>query len=90
MGDPDWSVKDLLAEMAAARSREAVKDERIDLLLVRIAELTTQVQALVLRLSKDSSTSSKPPSSDGPGRSTIRMSGSPSQPRPPARAVITR
>lgn len=46
----------------------AAKDERIDLLLIQIAELTTQVQALVLRLSKDSSTSSKPPSSDGPGK----------------------
>lgn len=68
MGDPDWSAKDLLAELAAARSREAAKDERIDLLLVQIAELTTQVQALVLRLAKDSSTSSKPPSSDGPGK----------------------
>ncbi|MFI6726997.1 IS66 family transposase [Streptomyces atratus] len=75
MGDPDWSVKDLFAELAAVRgelaaaqSREAAKDERIDQLLIQIAELTAQVQALVLRLSKDSSTSSKPPSSDGPGK----------------------
>lgn len=75
MGDADWSAKDLFAELvalrgelAAARSREAAKDERIDQLLVQIAELTTQVQALVLRLSKDSSTSSKPPSSDGPDK----------------------
>lgn len=75
MGDPDWSAKDLLAELAAvrgelaaAREREAAKDERIDRLLIQIAELTTQVQALVLRLGKDSSTSSKPPSSDGPGK----------------------
>lgn len=75
MGDPDWSAKDLLAELAAvrgelaaAREREAAKDERIDLLLIQIAELTAQVQTLVLRLSKDSSTSSKPPSSDGPGK----------------------
>jgi len=45
-----------------------VKDERIDALLVQVGELTAQVQALVLRLSKDSSTSSRPPSSDGPGR----------------------
>lgn len=45
-----------------------MKDERIDALLVQVGELTAQVQALVLRLSKDSSTSSKPPSSDGPGR----------------------
>ncbi|MET8537279.1 DUF6444 domain-containing protein, partial [Streptomyces sp. NPDC005065] len=75
MGDAGWSARDLLAELAAvrgeltaAREREVAKDERIDLLLVQIAELTTQVQALVLRLSKDSSTSSKPPSSDGPGK----------------------
>ncbi|MFE7933056.1 DUF6444 domain-containing protein [Streptomyces sp. NPDC057456] len=50
------------------RAQLAARDGRIDLLLVQIAELTTQVQALVLRLSKDSSTSSKPPSSDGPGK----------------------
>jgi len=43
----------------------AAKDERIDALLVQVGELTGQVQALVLRLSKDSATSSKPPSSDG-------------------------
>jgi transposase len=35
---------------------------------VQVGELTAQVQALVLRLSKDSSTSSRPPSSDGPDR----------------------
>lgn len=58
----------LRGDLAAAREREAVKDERIDALLVQVGELTAQVQALVLRLSKDSSTSSKPPSSDGPGR----------------------
>lgn len=46
----------------------AAKDARIDVLLVQVGELTAQVQALVLRLSKDSSNSSKPPSSDGPGR----------------------
>ena len=46
----------------------AAKDARIDALLVQVAELTAQVQALVLRLGKDSSTSSKPPSSDGPDR----------------------
>lgn len=46
----------------------AAKDARIDALLVQVGELTAQVQALVLRLGKDSSTSSKPPSSDGPGR----------------------
>jgi transposase len=44
------------------------KDERIDALLVQIGELTAQVQALVLRLGKDSRSSSKPPSSDGPDR----------------------
>jgi transposase len=68
VGDPDWSVKDLCAELTAARAREAAKDERIDALLVQVGELTAQVQALVLKLSKDSSTSSKPPSSDGPGK----------------------
>jgi transposase len=35
---------------------------------VQVGELTAQVQALVLRLGRDSSNSSKPPSSDGPGR----------------------
>lgn len=58
----------------------AAKDARIDALLVQVGELTVQVQALVLRLGKDSSTSSKPPSSDGPerrprGGSSRRSSG---------------
>jgi len=75
VSDPARSDEGFLAELAALRSelaaaceREAVKDGRIDALLVQVGELTAQVQALVLRLSKDSSTSSKPPSSDGPGR----------------------
>jgi transposase len=55
------SREELLAMLAA-------KDARIDALLVQVAGLTAQVQALVLRLGKDSSNSSKPPSSDGPGR----------------------
>jgi transposase len=65
---------DLGVEDPAAVSREeflallAAKDARIDALLVQVGELTAQVQALVLRLDKDSSTSSKPPSSDGPNR----------------------
>lgn len=46
----------------------AAKDARIDALLVQVGELTAQVQALVLKLGKDSANSSKPPSSDGPGR----------------------
>lgn len=46
----------------------AERDARIDALLVQVAELTAQVQALVLKLGKDSSTSSNPPSSDGPNR----------------------
>lgn len=58
----------------------AAKDARIDALLVQVGELTAQVQALVLKLSKDSSTSSKPPSSDGlerrpRGGSSRRASG---------------
>jgi transposase len=55
------SREELLAMLAA-------KDARIDALLVQVGELTAQVQALVLKLSKDSSNSSRPPSSDGPGR----------------------
>lgn len=46
----------------------SVRDTRNDALLATIGELTAQVQALVLRLGQDSSTSSKPPSSDGPQR----------------------
>ena len=57
----ELSREELLALLAA-------KDERIDALLVQVGELTAQVQALVLKLSKDSSTSAKPPSSDGPDR----------------------
>ena len=62
------SREELLALLAARAESEAGKDARIDALLVMVGELTAQVQALVLRLDKDSSTSSKPPSSDGPDR----------------------
>ena len=62
------SREELLALIEALRAGDAAKDERIDALLVMVGELTAQVQALVLRLGKDSSTSSKPPSSDGPDR----------------------
>ena len=55
------SHAELLASLAA-------RDARIDALLVQVGELTAQVQALVLRLGEDSSTSSRPPSSDGPDR----------------------
>ncbi len=75
MSDPGRLEDGLVAELAAlrrelavVRAREQAKDERIDALLVQVGELTAQVQALVLKLSKDSSTSSRPPSSDGPGK----------------------
>lgn len=60
--------EELLAVIAGLRAADAAKDARIDALLVQVGELTAQVQALVLRLGKDSSTSSRPPSSDGPDR----------------------
>jgi transposase len=60
-GSQELSRVELLALLAA-------KDARIDALLVQVGELTAQVQALVLKLGRDSSNSSKPPSSDGPGR----------------------
>lgn len=62
------SREELLALIEALRVGDAAKEARIDALLVMVGELTAQVQALVLRLGKDSSTSSKPPSSDGPDR----------------------
>jgi transposase len=62
VSEPEGVSREELFAMLAA------KDARIDALLVQVGELTAQVQALVLRLSKDSSTSSKPPSSDGPDR----------------------
>jgi hypothetical protein len=73
MADPGELSREELLALLAARDAEwavadVVKDARIDALLVQVGELTAQVQALVLRLSKDSSTSSKPPSSDGPDR----------------------
>lgn len=67
-GSEGLSREELLALLAAREASDAAKDARIDALLVQIGELTAQVQALVLRLGKDSSNSSKPPSSDGPGR----------------------
>ncbi len=88
---PDSSREDLLAligvlqaSLAAHEARVdsllaslGARDERIDALLVTVGELTAQVQALVLRLGKDSSASSKPPSSDGPD---ARPRGGPMQP----------
>jgi transposase len=62
------SREELLALLAARDEALAARDARIDALLVQVGELTAQVQALVLRLGKDSSNSSQPPSSDGPGR----------------------
>jgi transposase len=62
VSEPEGVSREELFAMLAA------KDARIDALLVQVAELTAQVQALVLKLGKDSLTSSKPPSSDGPAR----------------------
>jgi transposase len=62
------SREELLALLAARDEALAARDARIDALLVQVGELTAQVQALVLRLGKDSSNSSKPPSADGPDR----------------------
>jgi transposase len=67
-GPEELSREELLALLAARDASDAAKDARIDALLVTVGELTAQVQALVLKLGKDSSNSSKPPSSDGPGR----------------------
>jgi transposase len=67
-GPESLSRQELLALLAARDEALAVRDARIDALLVQVGELTAQVQALVLKLGKDSSNSSKPPSSDGPGR----------------------
>ncbi len=67
-GPEGLSRDELLALLAAREAADGVKDARIDALLVQVGELTAQVQALVLRLGKDSANSSKPPSSDGPGR----------------------
>jgi transposase len=69
MSDPqELSREDLLALVGSLRAAQDAKDARIDALLVQVGELTAQVQALVLRLGKDSRSSSKPPSSDGPDR----------------------
>ncbi len=69
MPEPEGlSREELLALLAARDEALAARDARVDALLVQVGELTAQVQALVLRLGKDSSNSSKPPSLDGPGR----------------------
>ncbi|MDQ1288125.1 MAG: transposase [Actinomycetota bacterium] len=67
-GPEELSREELLALLAARDEALVGRDARIDALLVTVGELTAQVQALVLKLGKDSSNSSKPPSSDGPGR----------------------
>jgi transposase len=67
-GSEELSREELLALIVDLRAGNGAKDARIDALLVQVGELTAQVQALVLRLGRDSSNSSKPPSSDGPAR----------------------
>ncbi len=67
-GSGELSREELLALLAARDEALASRDARIDELLVQVGELTAQVQALVLKLGKDSSNSSRPPSSDGPSR----------------------
>jgi transposase len=67
-GPEKLSRAELLALLAAGDEALTARDARIDGLLVTVGDLTAQVQALVLKLGKDSSNSSKPPSSDGPGR----------------------
>jgi len=74
-GPEELSREELLALLAGRDAAEAAKDARIDALLVTVGELTAQVQALVLRLGKDSSNSSRPPSSDGPGSRDRRPRG---------------
>jgi transposase len=67
-GPEELSREELLALLVARDAELVARDGRIDALLVQVGELTAQVQSLVLRLGKDSANSSKPPSSDGPGR----------------------
>jgi transposase len=76
-GLEELSREELLALLAArdealaARDEAlAVRDARIDALLVQVGELTAQVQALVLKLGKDSSTSSNLGSTDNGSSST--------------------
>lgn len=76
MPEPEeLSREELLALLAARDEALAGRDARIDALLVQVGELTAQVQALILKLGKDSSNSSKPPSSDGPGSRDRRPRG---------------
>jgi transposase len=74
-GPESLSRQELLALLVARDDAVAVRDARIDALLVQVGELTAQVQALVLKLGRDSSNSSKPPSSDGPGSRDRRPRG---------------
>jgi hypothetical protein len=53
-GPEELSREELLALLAARDASEAAKDARIDALLVTVGDLTAQVQALVLKLGKDS------------------------------------
>jgi len=74
-GPEELSREELLALIGELRAADAAKDARIDALLVMVGELTAQVQALVLKLGKDSSNSSNPPSLDGPGSRDRRPRG---------------
>jgi hypothetical protein len=96
-GLEELSRGELLALLATRDEALAARDARIDALLVQVGELTAQVQVQVLVLGKDSPTSSKPPSSDGPDRrprgglsrkSTGRKPGK--QPGAPGQALALR
>jgi transposase len=67
-----WRERCLEAEQRAAEAEQrAQRAEAIAAhLIARVAELEVQARELLARLKKDSSNSSKPPSSDAPGRGT--------------------
>ena len=53
-GPEELSREELLALLAARDASDVAKDARIDALLVTVGDLAAQVQALVLKLGKDS------------------------------------
>ena len=63
----------------AARDRDELAAAQLAARDAQIAALAAQVEELRRRLDKDSSTSSKPPSSDSPYKSLIENSGGPGE-----------
>jgi transposase len=63
---PAGELAALRARVAELEERLAARDAQLEAAQARLAELAEQIEELRRRLGRDSSTSSRPPSSDDP------------------------